>query len=214
MRISAQVPVLLAGGLTLLLTGCMGSGDPAPSEPQWTPLPSVAPSSGPAQSPDEQGPDAADPSTWSLSGDAVGPIELGGDFAATLEELPEWSSPQQCEWTASWSADGDYMIFFAHPDDGEQASIDLISVSAVPDAIPAGAGPRTADDLGLGSTREEVLASHPDAEEGEAAIGDGSTWVAVPDGDGRIFFEYAPDAAEADAVTVTDGDEPPYEVCA
>ena len=208
MRITSKTTVLLAGALALVLTGCSTTGDPAPPEPQWTPLPSATPSSEPA----EPGPDAAEPGTWAISDTGIGPIEVGGDFAATLEELPDWSSPQQCEWTAAWSAEGEYMIYFAHPDEG--GPIDVVSVTAMPDAVPAGAGPRTVDDLGVGSTKEDVLAAHPDAEEGEAAIGDGSTWLAVQDGEGRIFFEYGPQAQKADAVTVTDGQEPPYEVCA
>lgn len=213
MRISTSAAVLLTGALALSLSGCMGAGDSVPPEPQWTPLPSVDPSVTPSSGPAEE-PDASDPDEWAVSGAGVGPIEIGGDFAATLDELADWSSPEQCEWTATWSAEGEYMIFFAHPDDGGRQPIDVISISAMPDAARTGAGPRTADDLGIGSTRDEVLAAHPEAVEGDAAIGDGSSWLAVEDGDGRIFFEYAADADAADAVTVTDGDEPPYEVCA
>lgn len=212
MRRVTTTAVLLTGALALALTGCAGAGDPEPSEPQWTPFPSATPTTTPSNGPVEPGPGPSRPGTWAISDTGIGPIDIGGDFEETLGELTEWESPDQCEWTAAWSGEDEYMIYFAHPDGG--GPIDVISVTAIPDAVPAGAGPRTVDDLGIGSTKEEVRAAHPDAEEGEAAIGDGSTWLAVQDGDGRIFFEYSADADEADAVTVTDGDEPPYEVCA
>src|SRR5690606_279737 len=103
------------------------------------------------------------------------PIEAGGDFAATLSELPDsWRNDENCIWTAWWNADDrSYSANFARGTTAETDPIVLVSVSAA-DPITPGVGPRTTEGLGIGSSRDEVLAQYPDAVEGDAQIGEGS----------------------------------------
>lgn len=193
----------------LMLVGC-ATASPAPEATTTEPAPSPTSS---APSPTSQPPaDLEDPSTWAVTETGIGPIETGGDFDATLSELPEsWMNDDNCSWTAWWNAeDQSYSMNFVRGTESDDAPIMLASASAA-DPVTPGVGPRTTEGLGIGSTRDEVRAQYPDAAEGEAPIGDG-TWLSVP-GDGTtMFFEYYT-GDQANAVTVTTLDEPPYEVC-
>lgn len=182
------------------------STSPAPSssEPPTTPTPTAA-----SEVPEA---DPEDPSTWQVSADGIGPIATGGDFAATLADLPEtWSNDEHCSWAAWWNAeDQSYSVDFVRGTESEQEPIVLASASAA-DPITPGVGPRTEDGLGIGSTKDEVLAVYPDATEGHSQIGDG-TWLGIPTASATIFFEYYT-SDQANAVTVTTLEAPPYEVC-
>lgn len=193
----------------LMLAGC-ATASPAPEATTTEPVPSPTSS---APSPTSEPPvDLEDPSTWTVTETGIGPIETGGDFTATLSELPEsWTNDDNCSWTAWWNAeDQSYSMNFVRGTESDDAPIVLASASAA-DPVTPGVGPRTTEGLGIGSTRDEVRAQYPDAAEGEAPIGDG-TWLSVA-GDGpTIFFEYYT-GDQANAVTVTTLEQPPYEVC-
>lgn len=203
----------------LLLAGC-ATADPAPEATASQPPPSEpSPTSSAQPSQPEPSPapstiDLDDPSTWLIDGTGIGPIEAGGDFATTLAELPDsWRNDENCLWTAWWNAeDGSYNANFVRGTTAETDPIVLVSVSAA-DPVAPGAGPRTAEGLGIGSSRAEVLAQYPEAVEGEAQIGEGA-WLSVPADEATMFFEfYAPGSDQANAVTVTTLEQPPYEVC-
>ncbi|MGL3150005.1 hypothetical protein ACSS7Z_06540 [Microbacterium sp. A82] len=143
----------------------------------------------------------------------IGPIETGADFAATLSELPAtWTNDDHCSWAAWWNAsDSSYSVDFVRGTETEQEPIVLVSTSAA-DPITPGLGPRTGEGLGIGSSKDEVLSQHPDAVAGQAQIGEG-TWLGVPTAGATIFFEYYTATDQANAVTVTTLETPPYEVC-
>lgn len=205
-----SAPVAAAALGVLLLSGCMTAA-PEPTTPAPAPPPPDETTAEPSPDPDPPL-DLADPSTWVVSEAGIGPIEPGGDFAATLSELPDsWNNDENCSWTAWWNAeDQTYNMNFVRGTESDDAPIVLASASAA-DPVTSGAGPRTEDGLGIGSTKDEVLAQHPDAVEGQSQIGDG-TWLSVPGEEAMIFFEYYT-GDEANAVTVTTLEEPPYEVC-
>lgn len=193
----------------LMLAGC-ATASPAPETTTREPVPSPTSS---APSPTSEPPvDLEDPSTWAVTETGIGPIETGGDFDATLSELPEsWTNDDNCSWTAWWNAeDQSYSMNFVRGTESDDAPIVLASASAA-DPVTPGVGPRTTEGLGIGSTRDEVRAQYPDAAEGEAPIGDG-TWLSVAGDGATIFFEYYT-GDQANAVTVTTLEEPPYEVC-
>jgi len=195
----------------LVLSGC-ATAAPGPESTASDPAP-MPTSEQPSPSPtSEAGVDPADPSSWIVSGDGIGPVQLGEDFDATLAELPDsWMNDDNCSWMAWWnSEDQSYLVNFLREAESDDASIVLASASAA-DPVEAGVGPRTEDGLGIGSTRDEVLAQHPDASEGEAPIGDG-TWLSVSSGESTVFFEFY-GGDQVNAVTVTTLDQPPYESC-
>lgn len=203
-----RASVMIAAALAAVaLAGC-SAGSPAPTTP-IEPDPVLTDDPGAAAAPE-------DPSTWLIDDAGIGPVVIGGDFAATLGELPEgWNNDEQCAYLAYWNApDASYTASFSQDAQDDSAPISLVAVSVPADAVTP-VGPVTAAGLGIGATKEQVRAEYPQAEEGEASIGDGSTWMRVPfEGEAAIFFQYAPDAEEAFAVVVTTLLEPPYEQCA
>jgi hypothetical protein len=204
-------PVILAALGVLLLAGCATTAPD--SEATTGPAPSpTASEPAPAPSGSEPPADPNDPSTWLVTERGIGPIETGGDFEATLVELPDsWNNDENCSWAAWWNAEDDsYTMTFVRGTESEDAPIVLASASAA-DPVTAGVGPRTEEGLGIGSTKDEVLAQYPDASEGDAPIGEG-TWLSVPADGATMFFEYYT-ADEANAVTVTTLEQPPYETC-
>ncbi|GGD80727.1 hypothetical protein [Microbacterium murale] len=192
------------------LAGC-ATAQPAP-EPTTAETSAPSPDPTPTQETDE--PDPEDPSTWLVSDEGIGPIETGGDFEATLSALPtSWMNDENCSWTAWWNAqDQSYNVNFARGTTTETDPIMVVSASAA-DPVTPGVGPRTEEGLGIGSTEDEILAQYPDAVEGTAPIGEG-TWLSVQGDTAKIFFEfYTTSSEQANAVTVTTADQPPYEVC-
>lgn len=204
-------PIIAIALGALLVAGCSTTA-PAPEQTITAPVPSPTLPT-PEPSPTSESPiELEDPSTWAITETGIGPLEPGGDFEATLSELPDsWANDEQCSWAAWWNAeDRSYTVDFVRGTESEDAPILSASASAA-DPVTSGVGPRTEDGLGIGSTKDEVLAQYPDAGEGRSQIGEG-TWLSVP-GDGTtIFFEYYT-GEEANAVTVTTLEEPPYEVC-
>lgn len=195
-----------------VLPGCAPSPAPA-TEASPSPSPSTptsTPSATPTQSPVA---DPADPSTWTISDSAVGPIELGGDFESTLATLPApWSSDaESCSYSAWWrQPDGLYGMYFFRGNDSDTGQIEEVAVFGLDS--PDG-GPKTAEGLGAGASRAEVQAAYPDAEEGTAEIGTES-WLRVPSsGDAHVFFQFREGDDTARGVVVTTGAEPAYEVC-
>ena len=204
-----SAPIVAAALGVLLLGGC---ATPALESTPPASAPSSSPSD-PAPSPTSEPPvDLEDPSTWPVGDIGIGPIETGGDFVATLSELPDsWMNDENCTWAAWWNADDQsYSVNFLRGTESETAPIVLVSASAA-DPVTPGVGPRTETDLGIGSTKEEVRAQYPDAAEGQSQIGEG-TWLSVAGDGATIFFEYY-SGDQANAVTVTTLEVPPYEAC-
>lgn len=110
--------------------------------------------------------DPDEPSTWVIANGAVGGIRLGDDFEAAVDDAEgQWSADGTC--AAAWRDGAGYEIEFSTSGDG----IDAIIVSGALGA-PTQA-PSTAEGLGLGSTRDEVRAVFPAAQE-TAVSGSGS----------------------------------------
>lgn len=199
---------------TLLLAGCATPANgPTPSSTPSEPTPQ--PTASESASPDPAEPDPEDPSTWTVSAEGIGPVLVGGDFDATLAELPTtWTSDgAACSWAAFWNApDTSFSMHFVRGADDQSEPISEISASTMADSVAGPVGPETAEGVGIGATRDEILAAYPDAEEGTAVV-DGE-WIRVPsESDGEIFFQFLTGADRAWAVTVTTRDEPSYEVC-
>lgn len=102
--------------------------------------------------------DPTRPETWVIADGSVGEVRLGADFAGALTEIDDgWHGIGACG--AGWSDDAGFEVTFS-------ARGDQIAQIAVAGEVEAPSqGPRTVQGLGLGSTRDEVRAVYPSAEE-------------------------------------------------
>ncbi len=205
-RLTVTIAAAAAVGL---LAGCTASATPQPS-PSETATPTATAT--PTETPEA---DPADPTTWVISDAGIGPVTLGGDFAATLGALPDtWTNDDVCSWTAWWNAaDSSYGVYFVRGTESDTEPISEMSVYSASEDLAGVDGPRTAEGLGVGATTDEVLAAYPDAEQGTAEIGAG-TWMRLAgDAAGHVFFQFREGEDVANSVVVTTRDEPSYEVC-
>lgn len=198
----------------LLLAGCASPVN-GPAQTPTASEPAPQPTSSESASPDAGEPDPDDPSAWIISAEGIGPVLIGGDFDATLAELPDaWTSDgAACPWAAFWNApDTTFSMHFVRGSEDQSEPVSEISASTMADSVARHVGPETPEGVGIGATRDEILAAYPDAEEGTAMV-DGE-WIRVPsESAGQIFFQFLTGADRAWAVTVTTRDEPSYEVC-
>lgn len=211
LRLSALIAfTTLAAGA---LAGCAPATGASPTPSSGASVPATPT---PTQTPSQAVEDPADPGTWIIDETGIGPIDVGGDFAATLSALPSgWTNdPVNCAWSAWWNApDSRFGMTFVRGTETDTAPIREVSVFSTVESSGPIPAPTTADGFGIGATRAELLAAYPDAQEGAASIGD-DTWVKVGGGgDAHIFFEFRDGSDIVWDVTVTAGTEPSYEVC-
>lgn len=196
---------------------------PAPSPsvvaPSETPTRSSAPvvnepTSTPTPTPTRRPYDAADPSTWTISGDEVGPVALGGETSAELDDLV----PPFTRDAASTCPNPDAFLF----SNGQEQSIWVQQTMGLVSGVllsrhregstSFGTGPTTAEGIGVGSTVEELRDAYPALVQLNADQTSGQTIDAVG-GEGRwVSFVIG----EPDRVTdIWVGSEPvpPYEWC-
>ncbi|MDN3311873.1 hypothetical protein QWJ90_13120 [Microbacterium oryzae] len=218
-RITAAVVV--AATLVVAAVGCATAYQQAApvddsavaSQASSAPAPSASPTA--SQTPAAPGRGAEDPwnpATWEIEPHELGPISIGDDFDATVAALPgDWVNDRRCAWVSYWSApDGAYLVSFQRAP-GAAGSVTGAAVESL--ARRSGAGPRTADGLGIGASRAEVQAVHEDAQDVEAA--DGRTFLRVPgDHDTALFFEYVDGEDGARSVAITSGEPPVQDACA
>lgn len=204
--------LLITGLVLATAAGCAsGAGETGPdSSATPTEKQTLAPTASSSPSADPQ-----DPTTWIISDAGVGPIEIGAQLDETLTQLPDtWTNDENCSWTAWWnSEDSSYGVFFVRGTESDDAPLREISVYTAAEEPVAVPSPVTEAGLGIGATKEEVVAAYPGAEEGEAPIG-GGTWLKLPgEGQVHVFFEFREGATGASDVVVTVGEQPSYEVC-
>lgn len=159
--------------------------------------------------------DAADPDTWLVTESAIGPIEIGADFDSTLTTIRSTGvGTLDCDGVAyGFAADNAYDILMVSDREGDSGAITEVSIGWNSDTM--GVGPRTAERLGLGSTKDQVLAAYEDAVEEDSQIV-GHTYVTIADKDGvsKLVFGYRDGYDGATSVSVITGEEPAYEPCA
>jgi hypothetical protein len=202
-----RAPLLGLGvAISILLAGCGGSpsaDDTATPTRTATPTASATPSATPTPTPTpEPVPnDPADPSTWIIDGNGVGPVAIGAGRDGVGAVLPGWTlDPEQtCDNHFYGGPDGMRMTLPGDP-------VALIVISA-PGAVPD--GPHTARGIGLGSTGDQVAAAYP-----EVAITDDGMRTpnyAVPD-NGRFVLILVPDGV-VNGFFVSPYDVLPMDLC-
>lgn len=228
---------IVIGVVGVLLLGAAGSGvalgliptsisaGPAPTatttpEPTQTETPSGAPVVGsPTPTPTSTRPaySATDPSTWTISGDEVGPLALGGPIAGELDDLDGAfvrESENACPNpnVSNWTRNGAASLTVVE----RQGAVWGVAVGGIGPGH-ASSGPTTAQGLGIGSTLSELRERYPDLTYLESAYTRSqdepyAQWTIERNGN-HITFQMAEDAQTTALVWVSSYAEVPYEFC-
>ncbi|WP_146236336.1 hypothetical protein [Curtobacterium sp. MCBD17_023] len=165
-----------------------------------------------------------DPSTWTISGSEVGPIEIGGEFEAEGDDLrvAYRSLPPgegSCTVPGTWAREGYSTIELAWEETETSGalvrSVSGVLITAEDGGTPTSLvpGPTTAAGIGVGSTIGEVRAvystlvnSTPDFS------GPGSMWD-VTQADSVLRFQVGTDGEHVNAIWVSTDPNRPMAVC-
>lgn len=159
--------------------------------------------------------DPHDPDTWIVTEQGIGPVEVADDYDESLAEIRATGvGPIDCDGVAYGPADDNAYDIMVIKDrhDGTDEVVE-ITVTWLGDTM--GVGPRTEEDLGLGSTKPQVLGAYERAEESTSSI-EGRSYVSITDDDSgtQLVFTYVDGYDGAVSVSVISGAEPAYEPCA
>lgn len=187
-----------ASGTTQTPSATSSPAESTPVTPSATPTPSAEP---------------ADPGTWVISFDGVGPIAIGGslqkfrDDQSALDDV----TTDSCR-VAMFDLSAGPAIWVAPAADDDSISGMTYGAALLGAQQPSGSVPATTEGIGLGDTLADLETAYPDLEE---QPNDSGTWpvdYSITDGQGSwIVFGVKDDVV--DAITV--GDEPttPLEYC-
>jgi hypothetical protein len=184
------------------------TSEATPAPPTQTPTPSAVPSTTPSDSP--AAPDPADPSTWLIDFDGIGPITIGGSIAAAEPTvLASYSDATQeaCPSIAAFDSDQFTRILAPTAQDLDTVlGVHAVEVSGPVPLKP----PFTAEGIGVGSTSDELRAAYPGIPQtGEYGAG---IDYGLSDGTGRwIVFNVREDRVSA--IGVGTSDRTPTEYC-
>lgn len=196
--------LLLASGFVAVLSACAGdgtpAGDPTTGTPSATPTATVS-----------QVQDPADPTTWIISADGVGPARLGQsvkDVEAAFPGYVDVSDRNSCPnplitfFGPAGSTTTDAPLLLAADETGSLIGIALTE-----------AGPKTADGIGIGSTMEAVKTAYPTAIAGSRGPTTEHNLLTVKGSPGWISYEIVAGDQTVNQVDVMSGSLPPYEFC-
>lgn len=162
---------------------------PPPSPPEEaTPAPSPEPTAEPTADPGGEV-NLDDPSTWTITAEAIGPFTIGSSFDEISAVMQEHG------WTQGCGEDTSQKVLSA-PDGGPNITVSAAYDEATGDRA-SGVGtisllgdaamlPTTEDGLGVGSAVSDFAAAFPTAEETE--FGHGYTGYVVRDDTASLYF--------------------------
>lgn len=158
------------------------------------------------------------PDTWTISGDEVGPIALGGSTSAEVDDLRDAYTRDSGGCPASpatsfWHRDASPGLI-VEDRDGTVTGVEIGGPQTTATSVT---GPETSAGTGVGSSLAELKAAHPDL----AALPSGSsgeeaavptTWT-IDAGSRHITFQLGRDGEHVALVWVGQQAAPPYEFC-
>jgi hypothetical protein len=176
---------------------------PSPSSSSPTPTSTSTPPVSTASPPSVN--DPADPATWIVSDEGMGPFRLGMPFEDAASLIPDRAGCGLDESVPSvyfgdahrlWIVDG-------RQESGASDGLSLVEWSGfTPPPVDLTLTPRTEEGIGLGSTEAEARRAYPNATETFRNV---DYLVA-----GRVYFGLRDGIVQSIGVTATD---PPYEFC-
>ncbi|MDH6180375.1 hypothetical protein M2152_000557 [Microbacteriaceae bacterium SG_E_30_P1] len=192
-----------------LLAGCTPVASPTA-----TPTPASSSTAEPSALPTDDAPDPTDPSTWVIESAAVGPIALGDAAADAADALTSYGRGE---------ALGDCPVIFLDApglpgvvlSPGSDGAIEAITITSKSAGMPqdptvlADASPRTSEGVGIGSTRDELVAALPDAE----IVRDDPASVVYRTGSASPYRLFVVESDRVVAITVSYADAIPREFC-
>lgn len=125
--------------------------------------------------------DPSDMTTWTLSGEGVGPIDLGAAYPEVLGAVPDFEKAEWCEGVVRLHREGTATAVLFLSADG--ASVETITVSGMDVAAPA-----TAEGISLGSSMDDLFAAHPDLSLTNQPAADAWTYATPTDAGGSMSF--------------------------
>ena len=160
----------------------------------------------------------SDPDTWTMSGDEVGPVALGGGTSAEVDDLRAAYTRDSGGCPASpatsfWHREGSPGLI-VEDRDGTVSGVEIGGPQSTATSVT---GPETSAGTGVGSSIAELKAAHPDL----AALPSGSsgeqaavptTWT-IDAGSRHITFQLGRDGEHVALVWVGQQATPPYEFC-
>lgn len=188
--------VSISGGTVAYALGT-GLLDPAPivaatvtATPTPTPTPTLTPTPTPTVAAPVQ--DPADPSTWVIGFQGVGPISLGAPLDEQESALPSFSDDTDPLCTAAYrwlnGATGVRIVLVKATDGTDATAAIVIGNSQFPDRPTS---PSTAGGIGIGSTVQELQGAYPALQE-TGTYSDSMTYYGITDGHGAwIVFAVA-----------------------
>ncbi|WP_285464769.1 hypothetical protein [Agromyces sp. NBRC 114283] len=161
-RIAGAVAAVAA----LLLAGCASGPEPTPTPPASetstpTPTPTLTPTPTPVAAPDP-----ADPSSWLISADGIGPIERGAAYPDAIDSLTELYSVEPsglCPELVYLRRDGAADVLVIRSEDGSLVHRVWV-FGSVRDPEGLRDGGATEAGIRLGATVAELQAAYPDLE--------------------------------------------------
>ena len=180
------VTTTLAASL-VMLAGCAqpAPAESAPASTQASETPSAAPSPPPTAAPTPTV-DLADPSSWQITFDGVGPLTFGGQITEETADMTAFTdrSDEVCP-VKMFATDGAPGIW-VRPD--AVGAIDLITLGAetfgTPVADVEAGTPKTQAGIGIGATLQQLEAAHPEVA-ATGTYGELQTYYGISNDTGR-----------------------------
>jgi hypothetical protein len=155
----------------------------------------------------------ADPSSWLIGFDQVGPLSIGGRISEEKAQMTAFTdtSSASCP-VAMFATDNSPSIWVSPGADGDSINLIALGAALFGKSIPAveGGTPKTEKGIGIGATEQQLKAAYSGIV--ETGTYGSETYYGVSNGNGRWIDFVIADGA-VDAIAVGSSSTPPSEYC-